>query len=263
MTDSNPTLLTGDARNLEMIDDETVDLIVTSPPYNLGVDYDSTDDDLDESEYRSFLEDVLEECYRVLSSDGRIAVNVGLGVGRPIVDLPSIVRDCASEAGFSLRGKYVWDKGAAESSSAWGSWRSASNPREIIVHEMILVFYADSPGRHETRSETLPKDDFMQSIKSVLRVDPETNVDHPAPFPPEIPCRLIQLHSYRGDTVLDPFSGTGTTCAVAAALDREAIGVDVSEKYTEMARERCRGFSLDAVDVQSEVGQSTLAESWG
>lgn len=260
MSAGEPDIYHGDARNMDMLDDATANLVVTSPPYNLGVDYSDIDDDLDPAEYCRFISEVLEECYRILDDDGRLAINVGLGVGRPLTNIPRIVQDCAEEAGFSLRDVHIWDKGESESSSAWGSWRSSSNPREIIQHEKILIFYKHYPGRQETRLRTIGKDDFMEITKSVWHVSPETAVDHPAPYPPEIPRRLINLHSYSGDTVVDPFVGSGTTCAVASALDRRAIGIDLSEEYVEMAEKRCNGSEFGKLN--SENRQSTLAESW-
>lgn len=260
------TIRQSDARELD-IDDDSVDLICTSPPYNVGIDYedDETDDSLSMSEYRSLLRDVFDECRRVLESDGRMAVNVSPVVGRPMIDLPRTVKDIAEDAGLHLRDEIVWVKGDSESSSAWGSWRSASNPRQIMQHESVLVFYLDSAGREETRSETLPKDEFLDFSKSVWTIKPDTNhVDHPAAFPAELPYRILRLHSYRGDRVLDPFAGSGTTVAVADALGRDAVGVDVSEEYVERARERVRSFRLEeVVDRASSESQATLREAVG
>lgn len=233
-----------DARDMGMLDDGEANLVVTSPPYNLDVDYATHDDDLPLAEYRQFLGDVFEEAYRILASDGRMATVVGIGTGQPVRDRPAVVKEAARSAGFHLRDITIWDKGDSEGSSAWGSWRSASNPRQIFQHEHILVFYKNEPGRAETRSETLPKDEFMQFVKSVWHVKPERGIeDHPAPFPPEIPYRLIKMHSYPGDVVVDPFAGSGTTVAVAETLDRQGIGIEVSEEYVDLARKRLDQFT--------------------
>lgn len=228
----------GNAKDMKRVDDESVNLIVTSPPYNLGVDYDVYDDDLRTEDYTESLKSAIDECYRILCQDGRLAVVVGLGTGRPMDDVPGIVKDTCESVGFYLRDRFIWNKEESESSSAWGSWRSASNPRQIYTHEEILVFYKSQPGRDEVRGETIPKNEFMKFIKSVWNVKPESGTEHPAPFPPEIPYRLIKLYSYEGDTVIDPFCGTGTTCLVAERLNRNWIGSDISEEYVNMAKER-------------------------
>jgi len=239
-----PRVHCSDARDLSMLSDGEANLVVTSPPYNLDVDYDSHDDDLPLAEYRQFIGDVFDEAYRVLASDGRMAVVVGIGTGQPVRDRPAMVKEAARSAGFELRGITIWDKCNSDSSSAWGSWRSASNPRQIFQHEHILVFYKNDPGRSEKRQNTLPKDEFMQFTKSVWHIKPERGVDdHPAPFPPEIPYRLVKLHSYPGDVVVDPFAGSGTAVAVANCLSREAIGVEISEEYADLARKRVDGFT--------------------
>lgn len=237
----------GDVRELPL-GAGTIHLIATSPPYNLGVEYDEHNDSQSEQDYADFLHSAFAECYRVLVPGGRLAIVVGLGAGVPCDDKPQIAKDAALEAGFELRDKFVWDKGSSEASSAWGSWRSPSNPRQIYQHEEILVFYKDEPGRSDRSGKTLPKHEFMEFIKSVWRVKPESGSSHPAAFPPEIPRRLMKLYSFPGDVVLDPFAGSGTTCLVARDLDRRFIGVDRSPAYVAMAQAQI-GLDIDQPEL--------------
>lgn len=242
---------THDARDMYAVDDESVDLIVTSPPYNIGVEYDDHDDRLPDGEYHDLLIDVFEECLRVLREGGRMVTVVGFGAGVPIVDRPYEVRVIATDLGFDLRDRYVWDKGTNESSSAWGSWRSPSNPRQIFNHESVLVFYKDSPARDDKSGKTIPKSEFMKAVKSVWRIPYEradVDVDHPAPFPKRLARRAVDLYSFPGDTVLDPFAGSGTALVAAIEADREAIGYEKSASYADLARRRCK-----AADEQSAI----------
>ena len=237
----------GDVRDLSL-GAEIAHLIATSPPYNLGVEYDEHDDSQSGQDYYDFLQGAFEECYRVLVPGGRLAIVVGLGAGVPCDDKPQIAKNAAVEAGFELRDKFVWDKGSSESSSAWGSWRSPSNPRQIYQHEEILVFYKDQPERKDRSGKTLPKHEFLEFIKSVWRVKPESSSPHPAAFPVEIPRRLLKLYSFPGDVILDPFVGSGTTCLVARDLDRRFIGIDRSPKYVAMAQARV-GVDVDQPEL--------------
>lgn len=248
----------GDARDLPM-DSETVHLVVTSPPYNLDVDYLDYDDSQSERAYRCLLADAFAEIYRVLISGGRLAVVVGLGAGVPCDDKPRIVTDAAQGAGFELRDKFVWDKGASESTSAWGSWRSPSNPRQIYQHEEILVFYKDHPGRRDKSRQSIQKNDFLDFIKSVWTINPETSQTspHPAAFPRAIPRRIIKLYSFPDDIVIDPFSGSGTTCRVAKDLNRRFAGVELSKDYVAMAQERT-GVTVDSPERLLDGDETSL-----
>lgn len=231
------------SESMDSIGDDSANLVVTSPPYNVGTEYDEYDDSLSVEEYEGLLSSVLDECQRILQDDGRIAVNVAPVVGRPMIDLPAIVRGLMDESGFQARGHYIWDKGASESSSAWGSWRSASNPYEIFTHEHILVGSVEEFGRQDRGESTMSKNEFMRNVKSVWQIQPANREDHPAPFPVELPRRAVDLHSYVGDTVVDPFMGVGSTGVAAVEAGRSFIGYDISDRYCSVADERITNAS--------------------
>ena len=146
------------------------------------------------------------------------------------------------ELGFLMRGEIIWDKGSsAGSSTAWGSWLSASNPTLRDVHEYILVF---SKGRFKResrgRNPTIERDDFLEITKSVWHFTTESasRVGHPAPFPLELPRRLIELYTFSGEVILDPFMGSGTTALAARACGRHYVGYEIDDSYIQIARER-------------------------
>lgn len=230
-----------DSRDMSILPDESIHLMVTSPPYNVGKDYDL---DLSLEEYRTLLSDVCREVYRKLVVGGRACVNVANLGRRPYIPLHSYIIADMLEIGFLMRGEIIWNKAAsAGSSTAWGSWKSATNPVMRDVHEYILVFSKDSMGRSgEGRTSTITRDEFLEYTKSIWSFPTEsaTRVGHPAPFPEELPRRLIQLYTFEGDIVLDPFCGSGTTCVAALKSNRHYIGFDNSEEYVELSRERIR-----------------------
>jgi site-specific DNA-methyltransferase (adenine-specific) len=224
---------------MSMIPDESVHLMVTSPPYNVGKVY---DEDLDLEEYRGLLRDVFGEVHRKLVVGGRACINIANLGRRPYIPLHSYIIQDMAEIGYLMRGEIIWSKAAsAGSSTAWGSWLSASNPTLRDVHEYILVFSKGSMRREGEKGEsTIARDEFLEYTKSIWNFPTESakKVGHPAPFPVELPYRLIQLYTYRGDVVLDPFCGSGTTCVAAMRTNRHFIGVDNSEEYVGLARKR-------------------------
>ena len=232
-----------DSRDMSMLSDESVHLMVTSPPYNVGKEY---DEDLDMDEYRGLLKAVFREVYRKLVVGGRACVNVANLGRRPYIPLHSFIIEDMLDLGFLMRGEIIWQKAAsAGASTAWGSWMSASNPTLRDVHEYILVFSKGSMRREkEGRESTIARDEFLEYTKSVWSFPTESakRVGHPAPFPEELPYRLIQLYTFEGDVVLDPFCGSGTTCVVALKTGRHFVGFDINEEYVNLAKDRISAF---------------------
>jgi site-specific DNA-methyltransferase (adenine-specific) len=228
-----------DSRDMSMLPDESVHLMVTSPPYNVGKEY---DEDLDMDEYRGLLKAVFREVYRKLIVGGRACVNVANLGRRPYIPLHSFIIEDMLDLGFLMRGEIIWQKAAsAGASTAWGSWMSASNPTLRDVHEYILVFSKGSMRREkEGRESTIARDEFLEYTKSVWSFPTESakRVGHPAPFPEELPYRLIQLYTFEGDVVLDPFCGSGTTCIAALKTNRHYVGFDINEEYVNLAKDR-------------------------
>ena len=236
-------IIMGDSRNMDKIPDESVHLMITSPPYNVTKDY---DDDLSLSEYLMLLESVYKETWRVLVPGGRAAINIA-NVGRkPYIPLHAYIIEIMHKIGFHMRGEIIWNKSASAGvSTAWGSFASASNPCLRDVHEYILVFSKLTNKLEKGDKEnSINKEDFIQWTKSIWTFPAVSakKIGHPAPFPEELPRRLIEFYSYKGDIVLDPFIGSGTTAIAAIKLKRHFIGYDISKEYVKLARERIRKF---------------------
>ena len=250
------TVLCQDARRLPL-PENCVQLVVTSPPYNASKEY---DEDLSLKEYLTLLQDVFSECYRVLAPGGRMVINVANLGRKPYIPLASHINIIMHDIGFLMRGEIIWDKSAsAGSSCAWGSFQSASNPCLRDVHEYLLVFskgdyklQRSKKERAEGRLDTIERDAFIQHTKSIWSFPTEraSRVNHPAPFPVELPKRCIEMYTFTGDVVLDPFNGSGTTCVAAKSHGRHYIGVDLSAEYCAIAEQRLAAtpaFVLDEI----------------
>ena len=223
------------SEEMRELPDNCLHLMVTSPPYNAAKDY---DDDLSLEEYMKLLRSVFKECYRVLVDGGRACVNVANLGRRPYLPLSAWITELMLEIGFLMRGEIIWQKGAgAGVSMAWGSWCSASNPVLRDTHEYILVFSKGNYKRSSTLRSTISKEDFMDWTKSVWSFAPASakRVGHPAPFPLELPKRLIQLYAFEGEIILDPFIGAGTTASAAKQLGRVFVGYEIEKKYVLLA----------------------------
>lgn len=249
-------VILGDARDMSEVRDNSVAFVVTSPPYFAGKQYEEA---LGEKgipatylEYLEMLSQVFKECVRVLEPGGRIAVNVANLGRRPYrslsADVTSILQD---DLRLLLRGEIVWLKQrGASGSCAWGSFQKSTNPVLRDLTERVIIA---SKGRFDRaisakeRSRrglpacsTMTREDFMENTLDLWEIPPEsaTRVGHPAPFPIELPARLIELYTFEGDLVLDPFLGAGTTAVAATRLKRHYVGYDLDEQYLELARRR-------------------------
>lgn len=229
----------GDSRRMAELPDNSVHLMVTSPPYAVGKTYDQ---DMTLDEYRALLRDVFRETYRVLAPGGRACINVANLGRKPYIPIASLITVDMIELGFLMRGEIIWDKGAsAGGSCAWGSWMSASNPQLRDRHEYILVFSKEVYKRAKAgRQDTVQRDQFLEYTQSVWTFPTESarRVGHPAPFPLELPARLIQLYTFENDVILDPFCGSGTTCVAAALAGRRYVGYDLVPEYVALAERR-------------------------
>ena len=235
------------SEKMKELPDNSIHLMVTSPPYNVGKDYDK---DLTLDEYRSFLKRVWKETFRILVPGGRACINIANLGRKPYIPIHSFVITDMTELGFLMRGEIIWDKAAsASSSTAWGSWKSASNPILRDVHEYILVFSKGS-FRHEKldgRKDTITSKNFLRLTKSVWKFATQSarSVGHPAPFPIELPYRLIQLYTYSGEIILDPFMGSGQTAIAAIKANRHFVGYETNKKYVKLAKRRIKQWKLE------------------
>ena len=241
-------IILGTSENMKEIPDNSLHLMVTSPPYNVSKEY---DEDLSLKEYLQLLTNVFTETYRVLVYGGRACVNVANLGRKPYIPLSDHISHMMIDIGFKMRGEIIWAKGAgAGVSMAWGSWQSASNPVLRDTHEYIMVFSKGAYDRKKgERENTITKEQFMEWTKSVWTMNPESakKVKHPAPFPVELPYRLTQLYTFKGDIVLDPFMGSGSTAIAALKSERKYVGYDVDPEYIKIAEERIAPYQQQLV----------------
>lgn len=227
-----------DSRNLGQLTDRSIALAFTSPPYAVGKEYDQ---DWSLGEYRDLIIAVGEQVYRKLITGGRYVVNV-VGLGRtPYIPMQALFWQWHTELGFLPMGDIIWRKGkGANGCCTWGSWMSAKAPRLRDTHEYLQVYCKEAYTRPDKGESTISREEFMSATLSIWEIPPESarRVGHPAPFPIALAERVIQLYSYKGDIVLDPFMGSGTTCLAAQKLGRFWVGVDISKDYFYLAERR-------------------------
>ena len=240
---SDAKILHGDCTKVRMLKKDSVDLTVTSPPYNLGMEYsgDSDDDFMSYDEYLKFSRKWMANVYQWTRTTGRFCLNVGLdkskGGKRPVcADLTRI----AMEVGWHYHATIIWNEGNISRRSAWGSWRSASAPHIIAPVEVIIIFYKNEWKRERRGENDITGDEFKDWVKGIWNFNGESakRVGHPAPFPRELPKRCIKLFSFIGDTVLDPFCGSGTTMIEARVNKRRGVGIERQAKFCELAERR-------------------------
>lgn len=227
------------SETMDELPDNSVHMMITSPPYNVSKEY---DEDLSLDEYLALLNAVWRETYRILVPGGRACINVANLGRKPYIPLHSYIIAGMLDIGFLMRGEILWNKGSsASTSTAWGSWQSAANPVLRDVHEYILVFSKDSFSRKRGDKEnTIKKEEFLEWTKSVWDFPAVSakKIGHPAPFPEELPHRLLQLYSFKDDVVLDPFAGSGTVCLAALKDNRKFVAYDIDPDYIELAENR-------------------------
>lgn len=249
------SIICGDARQLTAYAQPgSVQLIITSPPYNVGIAYGSHDDALADDAYITLLRASFNECAAVLADGGRIAVVVPAGVGRnPWRPLASRVAALLADSDLTLRGQIIWDKGACGNRTTWGSFRLPTDPSLRDTTEIIVVAHKGSshlavPEGCLRRDASGPYSPFMPDADTfmtlaqdhwVIAPESASMIGHPAPFPVALVERLIRFYAYPGAHILDPFAGSGATGLAALRLGCRATLVDIDPSYCDLARRRC------------------------
>lgn len=239
---NNITLLQGDCLIETNFESPFIDLIVTSPPYNVGIEYNSNNDELSYEQYLDFSRKWIRNCYRWANTQARFCMNIPLdknkGGNRSVgADLTLI----AQQEGWKYKSTIIWNEGNISKRTAWGSWKSASAPVVIAPVELIVVLYKDEWKKtNGSKNSDISADEFKTWTQGVWTFNGESKkrIGHPAPFPTELPYRCIKLFSYQNDVVFDPFSGSGTTLLVAQATNRKGIGLEIDTQYCELAKSR-------------------------
>lgn len=215
---------------------DTVDeyhLVVTSPPYNVGIDYGEYKDSLPLDDYIKWLTQVFLKSSERLAPGGHICINIANTGRQPYIPKKDLlVNSLLNSWDLDYRGEIIWDKHNITAQTAWGSWLSPNMPSIRDRHEYIIVFRKEGARNGKT---DLTDIEFMKYTQSLWDITPETDSDHPAPYSLELAHRMIKLYSFIGETVLDPFMGTGTTLKACRILNRNGIGIDNNKKYVDMA----------------------------
>jgi site-specific DNA-methyltransferase (adenine-specific) len=240
--DKGQTIIHGNVFTTRQIPAGTVDLVVTSPPYNIDIPYTSHDDRLSYDDYLAFSTKWMARCFRWLDESGRFCLNIPLdknkgGQQSVGADLTTI----AKKAGFCYHATIVWNEGNISRRTAWGSWMNPSAPFVIAPVELIVVLYKGTWKKPASaKTSDITRDEFMAWTNGLWTFPGESKkkAGHPAPFPVELPRRCMKLFSYVGDTVLDPFMGSGSTLVAAYGCGRRGIGIELDEGYCSLARER-------------------------
>ena len=230
-----------DVLETKSISPESVDLVVTSPPYNIDIKYGEHQDDLPYEKYLEFSKDWLSKVYEILKLDGRMCLNLPLdknkgGQQSVAADLTTIAKD----VGFNYHSTIIWNEGNISRRTAWGSWLSASAPYVIAPVEVIVILYKDSWKKHRRGESDIERDEFIEWTNGLWTFSGESKkkIGHPAPYPVELPNRCIKLFTYVDNVVFDPFLGSGTTLVACAKLGRNGIGCEIDKAYCDIAKSR-------------------------
>ncbi len=250
-------IINEDVFKTKKVEKESVDLVVTSPPYNVDIKYNSHKDTLTYDQYLQFSKDWMTRCFEWLKPEGRLCLNIPLDKnkgGQQSVgsDLTHIAK---SEIGYKYHSTIIWNEGNISRRTAWGSFKSASAPYVIAPVELIVILYKDSWKKTGlSRVNDISKEDFMAWTNGLWTFNGESakRIGHPAPYPLELPRRCIQLFSFVDDVVLDPFLGSGSTLVAAHFYKRKGIGIEIDEGYCKIALKR--------IQMEGGLGQTNLNE---
>jgi site-specific DNA-methyltransferase (adenine-specific) len=237
-----------DILTTDVIENKSIDLIVTSPPYNVGIEYADYKDNIPYEEYLIFTRKWLAKCYDLVKNDGRLCLNIPLdknkgGQQSVCADITTV----AKEVGWKYHATVIWNEQNISRRTAWGSWLSASAPFVIAPVEVVVVLYRENwHKRSGSLKSDIARNEFISWTNGVWNFSGESKnkIGHPAPFPIELPRRCIKLFSFIGDTVLDPFLGSGTTLLACAETNRAGIGVEINKNYCETAKKRLESSGI-------------------
>ena len=244
-----------DILKITAISENSVDLIITSPPYNVDIHYNSHADNLSYEDYLEFTQKWVKKCFDLARNEGRFLLNIPLdknkgGQKSVGADITKIAKD----VGWKYHSTIIWNEGNISRRTAWGSFMSASAPYVIAPVELILVLYKDSWKKTgSSRENDITKKEFMDWTNGVWTFNGQSKKGaggHPAPFPIELPRRCIKLFSFIGDTILDPFLGSGSTLIASYLHDRQGIGIDIDKSYCDVAIQR--------LQKEANINQSSL-----
>lgn len=243
-----------DVIKITAIPEDSVDLIITSPPYNVDIHYNSQTDNLTYEDYLEFTKKWIKKCFDLVKDDGRFCLNIPLDKNKGgQQSVCSDITMIAKEVGWKYHSTIIWNEGNISRRTAWGSFMSASAPYVIAPVEVILLLYKNNWKKTSgSKKSDITKTEFMQLTNGMWTFSGESKkkVGHPAPFPIELPRRCIKLFSFVEDTVLDPFLGSGTTLIAAFLNNRKGIGIDIDKKYCDLAIKR--------LQQEAKINQSSL-----
>ncbi|MEM1671389.1 MAG: site-specific DNA-methyltransferase [Archaeoglobaceae archaeon] len=243
--DGRIVILNDDFLTTALIPSNSVDLIVTSPPYNVDIHYDSFKDNIPYENYLEFTEKWLRKALDLIKPDGRMCLNIPLdkSKGREEEGFQSVYADIveiAKKVGWKYFSTIIWNESNISRRTAWGSWLSASAPYVIAPVEVIVLLYKEKWKKAKQGKSDVSREEFIEWTNGLWSFPGENRkrIGHPAPFPLELPMRCIKLFSFVDDVVLDPFLGSGTTLIACALTNRIGIGVEIDRKYCEIAKKR-------------------------
>jgi len=258
-------ILNNDILKIDALENETIDLIVTSPPYDVDIKYENYNDNIPYSEYLEFTRKWLSKCYDFAKADGRLCLNIPLdknkgGQQSVCADITAI----AKNVGWKYHATIIWNEQNISRRTAWGSWLSASAPFVIAPVEVIVVMYKKRWEKMRKGKSDVIRDEFIEWTNGVWNFSGESRskIGHPAPFPVELPRRCIKLFSFVGDVVLDPFLGSGTTLIACLETNRTGIGVEINRSYCELAVKRLteHGIFQKKLDELPQSASSNVDE---
>jgi len=239
---------------IQMLDDNSIDAVITSPPYNVDLgnnkynknSYSLYNDNKEHSEYIDWLKQIFTLLKPKLKIGGRICINIGDSKNGAIPTSSDIIQFMTKEIGYIIITNIIWNKNTTSARTSWGSWLSPSCPSYPCPYEHILIFANENKKLQHKGKTDLTKEEFVSCAYGIWNITPETKlkeIGHPAPFPIEIPKRLIKMNTYIGDTVLDIFMGSGSTAIVCKQLNRNYIGFEIDKRYCEIAESRIKNVN--------------------